>query len=179
MVDLGKIFGAGAEVAQLQDVVDFIGSHQDDLRATAQIARDLPTLLKLFSSGLADAGAHASKAGKALTGTSGATGRVGDSAAALASVSSSLAAVGTLVGDAAIDISKVPLMGGPSRQLANAAHAVADTKSNLDGLAVDLQEISVLLDTVGQALERLGTTLGATGREANRFVASARLGRQS
>jgi ABC-type transporter Mla subunit MlaD len=95
---------------------------------------------------------------------------VGDSAQALAAISSSLSSVGTLVGDAAIDISKVPLMGGPSRQLATAAHAVADTKDNLDGLAGSLQEISELLDTVGQALERLGTTLGATGREASKFV---------
>ena len=124
----------------------------------------------LLSSGLADAGAHASKAGKALSGASGATGRVGDSAQALAAISSSLSSVGTLVGDAAIDISKVPLMGGPSRQLASAAHAVADTKKNLDGLAGDLKDISELLDTVGQALELLGTTLGATGREANKFV---------
>ena len=173
MVDLGKILGTGAEVSKLQDVVDFIGSHQDDLLATAQLTKELPHLLRLLSSGLADAGTHASKAGRALTGTSGATGRVGDSAAALGSIASSLSTVGTMVGDAAIDISKVPLMGGPSRQLASAAHAVVDTKKNLDELAVDLGEIAGLLDTVGQALERLGTTLGATGREANRFVASA------
>ena len=170
MVDLGKILGAGADVTRLQDVVDFIADHRDDLEASAQIARDLPALLRLLSSGLADAGAHASKAGGALAGASGATGRVGDSAAALADISSSLSAVGRLVGDAAIDISKVPLMGGPSRQLATASHAVADTKKNLDGLAGDLKDISELLDTVGQALQRLGTTLGATGREANKFV---------
>ena len=170
MVDLGKILGAGAEVSRLQEVVDFIADHRDDLEAGAQIARDLPALLQLLSSGLADAGAHASKAGQALAGASGATGRVGDSAEALATISASLSAVGTLVGDAAIDISKVPLMGGPSRQLASAAHAVADTKETLDGLSGDLKDISGLLDTVGQALERLGTTLGATGREAHKFV---------
>ncbi|MGI9085442.1 MAG: hypothetical protein ACR2FE_09135 [Aeromicrobium sp.] len=170
MVDLGKILGTGAEVTRLQDVVDFVGSHQDDLVASAQLARELPALLRLLSSGLADAGAHASKAGKALSGASGATGRVGDSATALASISASLSTVGTLVGDAAIDISKIPLMGGPSRQLATAAHAVGDTRRNLDDLAVDLKDISALLDTVGQALERLGTTLGATGREANKFI---------
>ena len=61
-------------------------------------------------------------------------------------------------------------MGGPSRQLANAANTVAETKDNLDGLAGNLKDISALLDTVGQALERLGTTLGATGREAKKFV---------
>ena len=170
MVDLGKILGAGADVARLQDVVDFIGDHRDDLEATTQIAKDLPKLLRLLSSGLADAGTHAAKAGQALSGASGATGRVGDSASALASISSSLSTVGTLVGDAAIDISKVPLMGGPSRQLAGAAHALGNTKSNLDGLASDLKDISQLLDTVGQALERLGTTLGATGREAQKLV---------
>lgn len=169
MVDLGKVPAAG--MTKLQEVVEFVWTHKDDLAASAQLAQDLPALLRLLSSGLADAGAHASKAGKALTGASGATGRVGDSAAALATISSSLSQVGTLVGDAAIDISKVPLMGGPSRQLATAAHAVADTKKNLDSLSGDLQEISALLDTVGQALERLGTTLGATGREANKFVA--------
>jgi len=170
MVDLGKILGAGADISRLQDVVDFIADHKDDIEAGSQIARDLPDLLRLLSSGLADAGTHASKAGAALSGTSGATGRVGDSAEALATISSSLAAVGTMVGDAAIDISKVPLMGGPSRQLASAAHAVGDTKKNLDGLAGSLKDISALLDTVGQALERLGTTLGATGREAKKFV---------
>ena len=170
MVDLGKILGAGADISRLQDVVDFIADHKDDIEAGSQIARDLPDLLRLLSSGLADAGTHASKAGAALSGTSGATGRVGDSAEALATISSSLAAVGTMVGDAAIDISKVPLMGAPSRQLASAAHAVADTKKNLDGLAGSLKDISALLDTVGQALERLGTTLGATGREAKKFV---------
>jgi ABC-type transporter Mla subunit MlaD len=170
MVDLGKILGAGADVSRLQDVVDFIADHRDDLEASARIARDIPGLLRLLSSGLADAGAHAAKAGQALSGASGATGRVGDSAQSLATISSSLSAVGTLVGDAAIDISKVPLMGGPSRQLASAAHAVADTKKTLDGLAENLNDISEMLDTVGQALERLGTTLGATGREANKFV---------
>ena len=170
MVDLGKILGAGAEVTRLQDVVDFIADHRDELETSAQIARDLPALLRLLSSGLADAGSHAAKAGQALSGASGATGRVGDSAEALAAIATSLSAVGTLVGDAAIDISKVPLMGGPSRQLASAAHAVGDTKKNLEGLAGDLKDISGLLDTVGQALERLGTTLGATGREANKFV---------
>ncbi len=170
MVDLGKILGAGADITRLQDVVDFIADHRDDLEASAQIAQDLPKLFRLLSSGLADAGAHAAKAGQALSGASGATGRVGDSAAALGSISSSLSSVGTLVGDAAIDISKVPLMGGPSRQLASAAHAIGDTKTNLDGLAGDLKDISALLDTVGQALERLGTTLGATGREAQKFV---------
>jgi hypothetical protein len=170
MVDLGKILGAGAEVTGLQDVVDFIADHRDDLEASAQIARDLPGLLRLLSSGLADAGTHATKAGQALAGTSGATGRVGDSAEALAAIAGSLSTVGKLVGDAAIDISKVPLMGGPSRQLASAANAVTDTKTTLDGLSGDLKDISELLDTVGQALERLGVTLGATGREANKFV---------
>jgi hypothetical protein len=170
MVDLGKLLGAGADVSRLQDVVDFIADHRDDLETSAQIAKDLPALLRLLSSGLADAGAHAAKAGQALSGASGATGRVGDSAAALGAISTSLSSVGTLVGDAAIDISKVPLMGGPSRQLASAAHAIGDTKTNLDGLASDLKDISALLDTVGQALERLGTTLGATGREAKKFV---------
>lgn len=171
MVDLGKILSTDAEAAHLQDAVDFFASHQDDLIASAQLARDLPALLRLLASGLADAGAHSTKAGKALTGASGATGRVGDSANSLASISTSLSAVGTLVGDAAIDISKIPLMGGPSRQLASAAHAVGDTKKNLDGLAIDLQEISILLNTVGEALERLGTTLNATGRETTKFAA--------
>jgi ABC-type transporter Mla subunit MlaD len=172
MVDLGKILGAGADISKLQGVVDFIADHKDELEASVQVARDLPAFLRLLSSGLADAGTHASKAGAALSGASGATGRVGDSADALGTIAASLSAVGKLVGDAAIDISKVPLMGGPSRQLATAAHAVAETKDNLDGLSGNLKDISELLDTVGQALERLGTTLGATGREATKFVGS-------
>lgn len=170
MVDLGKILGAGAEVARLQEVVDFVINRKDDLLVSAQLARELPALLRVLASGLAESGKHASNAGKALTGASGATGRIGDGAKAMASISTSMTIIATLVGDAADDVAKVPLMSGPASQLASAAHALGDTKANLDALARDLDDISGLLNSVGQGLEQLGKSLGATGREAKKLV---------
>jgi hypothetical protein len=169
-MDLGSIFGKGADAANLTDLVDLLTKHKDDLTATAQIARELPRLLTLLASGLADAGNHAARAGRALSGASGATGRVGHTAATVGQISGNLGSVGRLVTNAADEIAKVPLMGVPAGYLATAAKTVGDSIGSLDDLSQDLTEISQLLDTVGNALEMLGTALGATGREASKFV---------
>jgi hypothetical protein len=169
-MDLGSMFGKGADAANLGALVDLLTKHKDDLAVTAQIARDLPRLLTLLASGLADAGEHAARAGRALSGASGATGRVGNSAATVGQISGNLSSVGRLITTAADEIAKVPLMSVPAGHFAAAAKTVGDSIAGLDDLSHDLSEISVLLDTVGQALELLGTSLGATGEEARKFV---------
>lgn len=169
-MDLGSIIGKGVDAASLPELVDFLTKHKDDLTATAQIAKDLPRLLTLLASGLADAGNHAARAGRALSGASGATGRVGHSAATVGQISGQLGSVGRLVTSAADEIAKVPLMGLPAGYLATAAKTVGESIAGLDDLSNDLTELSALLDTVGSALEMLGNTLGATGREAGKFV---------
>ena len=169
-MDLGSILGKGADTANVGVLVDLLTKHKDDLAATAQIARDLPRLLTLLASGLADAGEHAARAGRALSGASGATGRVGNSAATVGQISGNLSSVGRLITTAADEIAKVPLMSVPAGHFAAAAKTVGDSIAGLDDLASDLTEISVLLDTVGQALELLGTSLGATGQEASKLV---------
>src|SRR5690349_6398002 len=170
MVDLGKILGAGTDVKRLQEVVDFVLNRKDDLIVSAQLAAELPALLKVLATGLAESGKHASNAGTALTGASGATGRLSDGTKAMASISTSLTVIAKLVGDAADDVAKVPLMSGPAKELASAAHALGDTKANLDALAGNLDEVSAVLNTVGKALEQLGTSLGATGGEAAKLA---------
>ena len=167
---LGKGLGKGTEAANLGAIVELLTKHKDDLAAAAQIARELPRLLTLLASGLADAGDHAARAGRALSGASGATGRVGSSAATVGQISGNLSSVGKLITTAADEIGKVPLMGVPAGHFAAAARTVGDSIAGLDDLSHDLAEISVLLDTVGNALEMLGTSLGATGREASAFV---------
>ncbi|MFL6088795.1 MAG: hypothetical protein ACJ71Z_01495 [Aeromicrobium sp.] len=169
-MDLGSILGKGADAVNPAVLVDLLTKHKDDLAATAQIARELPRLLTLLASGLADAGDHAAMAGRALSGTAGATGRVGHSAATVGEISSNLGLGGRLVTKAAEEIAKVPLMGIPAGHLATAAKTVGDSIAGLDDLANDLTEISALLATVGSALELLGNSLGATGREARKFV---------
>jgi hypothetical protein len=169
-MDLGSILGKGAGAANLSVLAELLTKHKDDLAATAQIARDLPRLLTLLASGLADAGDHAARAGRALSGASGATGRVGNSAATVGQISGNLSSVGRLISTAADEIAKVPLMSVPAGHFAAAAKTVGDSIAGLDDLSRDLSEISVLLDTVGTALEMLGTSLGATGREASKFV---------
>jgi hypothetical protein len=171
-MDLGKILG-GEGTPGLSDVIDLLTKHKDDLAATAQIARELPRLLALFSSGLADAGGHAARAGSALTGASGATGRLGNSAATVAEISGSLGTIGELINGAAAEIAKVPLMGAPAANLAAAAGSVATSLSGLDSLADDLKDLSKLLDIVGGALEQLGTSLGGTAAQARNFLGGA------
>ena len=166
------MFGKGADAANLGVLVELLTKHKDDLAVTAQIARDLPRLMTLFASGLADAGEHAARAGRALSGASGATGRVGNSAATVGQISGNLSSVGRLITTAADEIAKVPLMSVPAGHFAAAAKTVGDSIAGLDDLSRDLSEISVLLDTVGQALELLGTSLGATGQEASKFVSA-------
>lgn len=169
-MDLGSILGKGANAINPADLVDLLTKHKDDLTATAQIARELPRLLTLLATGLAEAGNHAARAGRALSGASGATGRVGSSAATVGQISGNLSSVGRLVTTAADEIAKVPLMGVPAGYLSTAAKTVGESISGLDDLAQNLAEISALLETVGNALEMLGTSLGATGREASKFV---------
>lgn len=169
-MDLGSILGKGVDAINPAELVDLLTKHKDDLAATAAIAKELPKLLTLLATGLADAGNHAARAGRALSGASGATGRVGNSAATVGQISGNLGSVGGLVTKAAEEISKVPLMGIPAGYLATAAQTVGDSINGLDDLASDLTEISALLDTVGNALEMLGNSLGATGREASKFV---------
>ena len=164
------MLGKGADATNLGALADLLTKHKDDLAATAQIARELPRLLTLLASGLADAGDHAARAGRALSGASGATGRVGNSAATVGQISGNLSSVGRLITTAADEIAKVPLMGAPAGHFASAAKTVGDSIAGLDDLSRDLSEISVLLDTVGTALEMLGSSLGATGREASKFV---------
>lgn len=164
------MLGKGVDAANLSALAELLTKHKDDLAVAAQIARDLPRLLTLLASGLADAGDHAARAGRALSGASGATGRVGNSAATVGQISGNLGSVGKLISTAAEEIAKVPLMGAPAGHFAAAAKTVGDSIAGLDDLSHDLSEISVLLDTVGNALEMLGTSLGATGREARKFV---------
>lgn len=172
-MDLGSILGKGADAANLGVLAELLTKHKDDLAATAQIARELPRLLTLLASGLADAGDHAARAGRALSGASGATGRVGNSAATVGQISGNLNSVGRLITTAADEIAKVPLMGVPAGHFAAAAKTVGDSIAGLDDLSRDLTEISVLLDTVGNALEMLGTSLGGTATQARSFVGGA------
>jgi len=134
-MDLGKILGTGDGTPGFSDLVDLLTKHKDDLAATAQIARELPRLLALFSTGLAEAGTHAAAAGNALTGASGATGRLGNSAATVAEISGSLGGFGDLIGKAADEIAKVPLMGAPAANLTGAAAGIAwiNSVGNLAG----------------------------------------------
>jgi hypothetical protein len=167
---LSKGLGKGVDAASLSALSELLTKHKDDLAATAQIARDLPRLLTLLASGLADAGDHAARAGRALSGASGATGRVGNSAATVGQISGNLSSVGKLISTAADEIAKVPLMGVPAGHFATAARTVGDSIGSLDDLSRDLGEISVLLDTVGTALEMLGSSLGGTASQAKSFL---------
>jgi hypothetical protein len=64
-------------------------------------------------------------------------------------------------------------MSVPAGHFAAAAKTVGDSIAGLDDLSHDLSEISVLLDTVGNALEQLGSALGGTATQARSFMGGA------
>ena len=175
MVNLGKLLGGGNfDIKKLQQVVDLVWDNKDDLASSAQLAKDLPDLVRTLAGGLTDAGNQARAAGLALVGEdgrSGATTRLGSSAETLGSISDNLTNVAKFIADAADDVEKVPMMGGPAKQLSGAAKTIRGTTDGLGGLADDLVGLAEILGNVGAALTKLGDSLDSSGAKAQGFVA--------
>ena len=175
MVNLGKLLGGGNfDIKKLQQVVDLVWDNKDDLASSAQLAKDLPDLVRTLAGGLTDAGNQARAAGLALVGEDGrscATTRLGSSAETLGSISDNLTNVAKFIADAADDVEKVPMMGGPAKQLSGAAKTIRGTTDGLGGLADDLVGLAEILGNVGAALTKLGDSLDSSGAKAQGFVA--------
>lgn len=170
LIDLGKLAKTPADVLRLQEILGFVGDRRDDLMTAARLATELPVLLRALSSGLEDAGGQARLAADALSGASGATGRLGSSAQTVAGISGSLGAVAGLVGGVSAEVGKVPLMGIPAKQLSGAAHTIEGTITGLDDLADDLTALSELMAVVGAAIDKLGVSLQLTGKAAQQVT---------
>lgn len=173
MVNLGKLLGGGnLDIAKLQQVVDLVWDNKDDLANSAQLAKDIPDLIRTLAGGLSEAGNQARNASFALVGSdgvSGATTKLGSSAKKLGSISDSLASVASFITDAADDVKSVPLMRGPAKQLGGAAKSIRGTTTDLAGLADDLVGLADILGAVGAALGKLGDSLDSSGSKAQGF----------
>ena len=177
MVNLGKLLGGGnLDIKKVQQVVDLVWDNKDELANSAKFAKEIPDFIRTLASGLSEAGDQARTAGLALVGTdgtSGATTRLSSSATTLGSIAENLTRVAAFVADAADDVEKVPMMGGPAKQLGGAAKTIRETTSGLGGLADDLVSLAEILGNVGAALSKLGDSLDSSGSKAQGFVAPA------
>jgi len=174
MVNLGKLLGGNLDIKKVQQVVDLVWDNKDDLANSAKLAKELPDVIRTLARGLAEAGDQARVAGLALIGedgASGATTRLGSSAATLGSIADHLTSVAKLVADAAGDVEKVPMMGGAAKQLGGAAKTIHDTTSGLGSLADDLVGLAGILGDVGAALSKLGDSLDSSSAKAQGFAA--------
>lgn len=172
---LGKLLG-NVDIKKLQTVIDLVWDNRDDLANSAQIAKDIPDLIRGLAGGLGEAGAQARAASLALVGdggTAGATTRLGNSARTVGSIAERLESVAEFVSGAADDVKGVPLMGGPAKQLGGAAKTIKGATGDLGGLADDLEGLAQILATVGQALGKLGDSLDSSGSQARGFAGKA------
>lgn len=170
LIDLGKLVSTPADLLKLQDALAFVGDRRDDLVLAAKFATELPALLRALSSGLEDAGTQARLAAGALSGASGATGRLGSSAQAVAGISGNLGSAAGVIGNVSAEVGKVPLMGLPAKQLSGAALTIESTIAGLDSLAEDLSGLADLMAVVGSAIDTLGVSLQVTGKAAQKIT---------
>lgn len=162
LMDLGKLLGGALDADALKDVIELVTKNKD-------VLVNLPSVVKTLATGLSEAGEQARAAGLALVGPdgkSGATTHLGSSAKTVGSIADSLTSVVKLLDGAVDDIAKVPLMGGPAKQIGSATKTIHGTTSSLGGLADDLVALADILGQVGTALTTLGDKLDGSGNEA-------------
>lgn len=174
MVDLGKLLGT-VDPRKLPVVVDFVWESKDDLIAAARFARQLPELLITLSTGLSEAATQARAASVALVGEDGNGGMMvsmAHGAGSLGAMSSGFSHTSGLINRAADEFGKVPLMGGPARQLTGAAAGLTDVGADLTGFGQDLLNMAGVLAQVAAALAKLGEALDTSGAKARSLIPS-------
>ena len=161
-MDLGKLLGGALDADALKDVIELVTKNKD-------VLTNLPSVVATLATGLTEAGEQARAAGIALSGADGKSGamtRLSGSASTLGSIADNLASVTKLIDGAVDDISKVPLMGAPAKQLSTATKTIHGTTTGLGGLADDLVALADILGQVGNALTKLGDKLDGSGSDA-------------
>lgn len=180
------------------EVVEFFMDHRDELEKLIGVAQAAPALIAKVGDALDDAGEHAKDAALAIAGTAGkggATATLAAGSGTLGNVGGQLAEAAHLLDDMAsfmakievpnveptyttvagvnvvsgLDIGKDHVLADPAMRLASTADTLGKAKGDLADLAKNLDSLSVILASVGGALDKLGDGLKNSGLQTSKL----------
>jgi hypothetical protein len=168
----------GRDLGEVKKAVGFVMENSDDFEKVLNLARGLPDdavgflgklpdLLKTIGSGLADAGEQAAKAAGALVGDDGEGGArkaLSGSASTMNAAKEKLHSAAGMLSGLAGELDKIPGIGdAAAKKLNDGSGQVGGVATEIESLAGNLQDLSGILATVGDALKGLGTKLTESG----------------
>jgi hypothetical protein len=168
----------GRDLGDVKKAVGFVLENSDDFKKVLELVRglpdgavgfigQLPELLKTIGTGLAEAGEQAAKAAGALVGDDGEGGArkalIGSAGTMNAAKDRLKDAAGMLSGLAG-ELDKIPGIGdAAAKKLNDGSGQIGGVATEVESLAGNLQDLSDILGTVGDALKGLGTKLTESG----------------
>lgn len=168
----------GRDLGDVKKAVGFVMENSDDFEKVLKLVRGLPDdavglvgklpeLLKTIGSGLAEAGEQAAKAAGALVGEDGEGGArkaLTGSAGTMNAAKDKLHDAAGMLAGLAGELDKIPGIGdAAAKKLNDGSGQIGGVATEIESLAGNLQDLSGILATVGDALKGLGTKLTESG----------------
>jgi ABC-type transporter Mla subunit MlaD len=168
----------GRDLGDVKKAVGFVTENSDDFQKVLNLVRGLPDdalgligklpeLLKTIGSGLAEAGEQAAKAAGALVGEDGEGGArkaLAGSAGTMNAAKDKLHDAAGMLAGLAGELDKIPGIGdAAAKKLNDGSGQIGGVATEVEALAGNLQDLSGILATVGEALNGLGTKLTESG----------------
>ena len=168
----------GRDLGDVKKAVGFVMENSDDFQKVLDLVRGLPDdalgligklpeLLKTIGSGLAEAGEQAAKAAGALVGEDGEGGArkaLAGSAGTMNAAKDKLHDAAGMLAGLAGELDKIPGIGdAAAKKLNDGSGQIGGVATEVEALAGNLQDLSGILATVGEALNGLGTKLTESG----------------
>ncbi|MEI8412072.1 MULTISPECIES: hypothetical protein [unclassified Kribbella] len=168
----------GRDLGDVKKAVGFVMENSDDFEKVLSLVRGLPDdavgfigklpeLLKTIGSGLAEAGEQAGKAAGALVGDDGEGGArkaLAGSANTMHAAKDKLTDAAGMLAGLAGELDKIPGIGdAAAKKLNDGSGQIGGVATEIESLAGNLQDLSGILATVGDALKGLGTKLSESG----------------
>jgi ABC-type transporter Mla subunit MlaD len=168
----------GRDLGDVKKAVGFVMENSDDFEKVLKLVRGLPDdavglvgklpdLLGTIGSGLAEAGEQAAKAAGALVGDDGEGGArkaLAGSANTMGAAKEKLQSAAGMLAGLAGELDKIPGIGdAAAKKLNDGSGQIGGVATEIESLAGNLQDLSGILATVGDALKGLGAKLTESG----------------
>lgn len=165
----------GRDLGDVKKAVGFVMENSDDFQKVLNLVRGLPDdavgflgklpeLLKTVGAGLAEAGEQAAKAAGALVGEGGARKALSGSAGTMHAAKDRLQDAAGMLAGLAGELDKIPGIGdAAAKKLNDGSGQIGGVATEIESLAGNLQDLSGILATVGEALNGLGAKLTESG----------------
>ncbi|WP_432943936.1 hypothetical protein ACQPXM_01510 [Kribbella sp. CA-253562] len=176
-MDIGDLLG-GRDLNDVKKAVGFVLENSDDFEKVLKLVKDLPDdalefigklpqLLTTIGGGLAEAGEQAAKAAGALVGDDGEGGArkaLAGSATTMHAAKDRLKDAAGMLSGLAGELDKIPGIGdAAAKRLNDGSGQVSGVATEVESLAGNLQDLSGILASVGEALSGLGSKLSESG----------------